>query len=80
MSRKREILLPFVRKEGKPGELQAGEPHLCDWEDHGTDPSGRQVKACEELAGDTRQPEWLHQGKVAVRGLWSMTLRPGVGQ
>ena len=25
---------------GRPGELQAGESHLCAWEDHGTDPPG----------------------------------------
>lgn len=29
------------REEGGPRELQAGEPHLCAREDHGTDPPGR---------------------------------------
>ena len=28
------------REQGGPGELQAGESHLCTWEDHGTDPPG----------------------------------------
>ena len=28
------------REQGGPGELQAGESHLCAWEDHGTDPPG----------------------------------------
>lgn len=28
-------------------EPQAGEPHLCAWEDHETDPRGRHIKAHE---------------------------------
>lgn len=35
------------REEEGPGELQAGESHLCAWEDHGTDSPGRHVKAYE---------------------------------
>lgn len=35
------------RGKGGPGELQAGEHHLCAWEDHGADPPGRDAKAHE---------------------------------
>ena len=38
---KGQTFLPFLRKKGRPGELQAGEPHLRAWEDHGADPPGR---------------------------------------
>jgi len=38
---KGQTFLPFLRKKGRPGELQAGEPHLCAWEDHGADPPTR---------------------------------------
>jgi len=43
---KRETSLPYSRKEErrKPEELQAGQPHLCAWEDHGADLPGRDVK------------------------------------
>jgi len=43
---KGETSLLFLRKgERKTWELQAGEPHLCAWEDHGVDPPERDVKA-----------------------------------
>ena len=35
------------REKGRPRELQAGEPRVCAWKDHGTDPPGRDVKAHE---------------------------------
>jgi len=35
------------REGGGFGKLQASEPHLGSWEDHGTSPSGRPVKAHE---------------------------------
>ena len=42
---KRETVLPFLRKgERKTGELQASEPHLCAWEDHGADPPRSSVQ------------------------------------
>ena len=33
------------RGKGGPGELQAGEHHLCAWEDHGADPPRSYIKA-----------------------------------
>ena len=51
-------------EEGGPAELQASEPHLSAWEDHGRDPPGRYVTAHECWACDLRQPAWLYQGKV----------------
>ena len=43
---KKETSLQFTeREEEGPGELQAGESHLCAWEDHGADPPRRHVKA-----------------------------------
>ena len=41
-------MTPIFEKglQGRPGELWAGEPHLCAWEDHGADPPGRHAKAC----------------------------------
>ncbi len=43
---KRETFLPLLRTgERKTRELQAGEPHLCAWEDHGADPPRSYVKA-----------------------------------
>ncbi|XP_031443854.1 TP53-binding protein 1 isoform X1 [Phasianus colchicus] len=39
------------REEGGPRELQASKPHLCTWEDCGTDPPGRHFKAREGQAG-----------------------------
>lgn len=38
--------------------------HLFTWEDHGSDPPGRHVKAREGQVGDQRQPAWHHQGNV----------------
>ena len=52
------------REEGGHGELQAGEPQLCAWEDCGTGPPRRHVKACEGWAGDLRQPTWLYKWKI----------------
>lgn len=52
------------REEGIPRQLQGGEPHLCAQEDHGTDPSGREVIVHEGQAGDLRQPAQLHQWMV----------------
>ena len=51
------------REEEGPRETQAGEPHFCAWENHGTDPPGRHVKAREGQAGDLRQTAHLHQRK-----------------
>jgi len=42
-----ETSLSFIREEEGPGELQTNEPHLCAWENQGTDPLGRHVKAHE---------------------------------
>jgi len=43
---KRETSLPFIRKgERRTWGIQAGEPHLCAWEDHGADSTGYHVKA-----------------------------------
>ena len=50
-------------KKGRK-ELQASEPHLCTWEDHGADPSGYHVKAHTRQRGDLRQSAWLHQGQI----------------
>lgn len=36
-------------------ELQANELHLCAWEDHKTEPPGRD---------DLGQSGWLHQGQI----------------
>ena len=36
-----------VSEEEGPEKLQAGAPHLCAWEGHGTDPPGRHIKAHE---------------------------------
>ena len=38
---KKRIIIPIFKKERKesPEDLQASEPHVCAWEDHGTDPS-----------------------------------------
>ena len=33
------------REKGLRRELQAGESHLCAWDNHGADPSGYSVKA-----------------------------------
>jgi len=41
------------------GELQTSEPHLCAWEDHGTDTPGRYVKAYARLGGDLSEPASL---------------------
>lgn len=49
------------RKEGRPGELQVSKPHVCSWEDHGTD--GRDVKT-DARRGDPRQPSQLQQGQI----------------
>ena len=32
------------REKGRLRELQADEPHVCGWEDHGVDPAGREFK------------------------------------
>jgi len=54
----------------RPGQLQAGEPHLCAWEDPGADPPGSRVKAHEGGTGDLRQPVWLRQGRIAWPVWW----------
>lgn len=51
-------------EKGRPGELQAGEPHLCPREDHGADPPRSYVKAHTRQKGDLRQPVWLHHGQI----------------
>ncbi|PKU44318.1 rna-directed dna polymerase from mobile element hypothetical protein [Limosa lapponica baueri] len=33
------------RKKRRPRELQASQPHLCAWQDHGADPPGISAKA-----------------------------------
>lgn len=44
-----EIEEPHLQEgEGGSSEQQAGEPHLCVWEGHRTDPPGRYLKAHEE--------------------------------
>lgn len=60
---KRETSLPFKREEGLR-ELQAAEHQLCAWEDHGTGPPGRHVKAHVRRTGDSTQPAQFHQGNV----------------
>ena len=47
-----------------PRDLQTGEPHLCAWEDRGTDPPGSNVKAHTGQGGVLRQPAQLHQGQI----------------
>jgi len=68
MTGKRETSLPFIRNgEGKSWgttDSQTGEPHLCAWEDHGTDPSGRHVKAHVRCGSALTQPAWLQQVQI----------------
>ena len=52
------------REEIGPRELHNDEPHLCAWEDHGTNPPGRHVKAHEGQTGDLSQSAQLNKGKV----------------
>ena len=52
------------REKGRPGELQASEPHFSSWEDHGIDPPGRDAKVHPRCEGNPRQPEWLHKGQI----------------
>ena len=51
VTEKRQMSLTFIRKGGRKTqgtrELQAGEPHLCPCEDHGTDTPGRHSKVHE---------------------------------
>jgi len=44
---KKGNITPTFKKEIKddPEELEASEPHLCAWKDHGADPPGRDVIA-----------------------------------
>ena len=43
---KKGNITPILRKgERKTWELQASEPHLCAWEDHGADPPRSYAKA-----------------------------------
>jgi len=37
-------------------ELQDGEPHICDWEDHGAEPPGKDVKTHARHGGYLRLP------------------------
>ncbi|GAB0204075.1 cAMP-dependent protein kinase inhibitor alpha [Grus japonensis] len=37
--------VPTDWKKGRPGELQAGQSHLCVWQDHGADPPGKYAQA-----------------------------------
>ena len=49
MTGKREILHPFLKKvERGPWELMTCQPHLCAWEDRGTDPPRRYAKHMED--------------------------------
>ncbi|KAK4817941.1 hypothetical protein QYF61_002785 [Mycteria americana] len=49
-----------------PWELPTCQPHLCAWEDHGTDPPRSYAKAYGRQEGDSRQPARLHQGKSCL--------------
>lgn len=51
------------KKEGLK-ELQTGEPHICAWQDDGTDPPGSNVKANARQGGELRQAAWLIQGQI----------------
>lgn len=55
---KRETSLLFLK--GGPRELQTHEPHLCGWEDHGTDPHEGNAKARARQRDDLTQPAQLH--------------------
>jgi len=60
-----KIFYPFQKGwKGRPWELPTCQPHLCAWEDHGTDPPRRYVKAHGGKGGDSGQPAWLHQGQA----------------
>jgi len=44
--RRGSITLMFKKeKKGRPGELQASQPHLCAWQDDGADPPRNHAKA-----------------------------------
>lgn len=59
--KKGNIAFDFSKgKKTRAGKLQAGEPHLCAWEDPGADPLGSNVQAHTRQGGDLRQPAWLH--------------------
>lgn len=45
-------------------ELQASELHLCAWEDHRTEPPGRDAKAHVRRGDDLGQAGWLHKGHI----------------
>ena len=63
---KKGNIVPLFKKGRKelPWELPTCQPHLCAWEDHGTDPPRRYAKAHGGQGGDSRQPAWIHQGQV----------------
>jgi len=44
---KKGTIVPIFKKYGKggPWELSTCQPHLCAWQDHGTDPPKRYAKA-----------------------------------
>ena len=45
---KRGRTTPLLKREKrKTQELQAIQPHLCAWQDHGVDPPGNYGKACQ---------------------------------
>ena len=53
-----------ICEKGRPGDLQASEPHLCAW---GADPLGRDVMAHMKHRGDPRQDHpWIQQGQFVL--------------
>jgi len=45
-------------------ELQAGESHLCAWEDHAAEPPESYVKAYAIIECDPRETACLDQGQI----------------
>ena len=57
--------MPIFKKGRKedPGNYQS-QPHLCAWEDLGTDPPRSYAKAHRGQGDDLRQPAWLLKVQV----------------
>jgi len=64
----------FQEKEkGRPMELQASEPHISAWEEHGVDPPGIDIKGHSRWGGYVRQQSFT-KGRFSWSSLSDFTL------
>ncbi|CAM5082945.1 unnamed protein product [Eretmochelys imbricata] len=68
---KKANVVPIFKKreEGQSWKLQASQPHLSPWKNHGTGPQGINSEALRGEESDQEQSAWIHQGKSCLTNL-----------